>query len=117
MLGRGVLEIAGKEPDHAGITARAVAFALAMRDGVRPLALTIRAGVHTGEVEPRDQDIGGLGVHIAARISGIAEPNEVLASRTVKDLTAGAGIAFVDRGTHPLKGLAEDWPLYSVSTD
>jgi len=97
--------------------ARAIAFALAMRDGLRPLALTIRAGVHTGEIEQRDQDIGGLGVHIAARILDIADPNEVLASRTVKDLTAGSGIAFVDRGTHSLKGLPEDWPLFTVSTD
>ena len=76
--------------------ARAVGFALAMKDGVKAFALTIRAGEHTGEVALRDQDIGGLGVHIAARISGMAEPDEVLASRTVKDLTAGAGIAFVD---------------------
>jgi class 3 adenylate cyclase len=97
--------------------ARAVGFALAMRDGVKALALTIRAGVHTGEVELREEDIGGLGVHIAARISDMAEPGEVLASRTVKDLTAGAGIAFVDRGAHALKGLPEDWPLFSVSTD
>jgi class 3 adenylate cyclase len=97
--------------------ARAVGFALAMRDGVKAFALTIRAGVHTGEVELRDQDIGGLGVHIAARISGMAEPDEVLASRTVKDLTAGAGIAFLDRGSHALKGLPEDWPLFSVGTD
>jgi class 3 adenylate cyclase len=97
--------------------ARAVGFALAMKDGVKAFALTIRAGVHTGEVALRDQDIGGLGVHIAARISGMAEPDEVLASRTVKDLTAGAGIAFVDRGAHALKGLPEDWPLFSVSTD
>jgi class 3 adenylate cyclase len=57
----------------------------------RHFASTIRAGVHTGEVALRDQDIGGLGVHIAARISGMAEPDEVLASRTVKDLTAGGG--------------------------
>ena len=61
--------------------ARAVGFALAMKDGVKAFALTIRAGVHTGEVALRDQDIGGLGVHIAARISGMAEPDEVLASR------------------------------------
>jgi class 3 adenylate cyclase len=97
--------------------ARAVGFALAMKDGVKAFALTIRAGVHAGEVELRDQDIGGLGVHIAARISGMAEPDEVLASRTVKDLTAGPGIAFVDRGAHALKGLPEDWPLLSASTD
>jgi class 3 adenylate cyclase len=96
--------------------ARAVGFALAMREGVKAFALTIRAGVHTGEVELRDQDIGGLGVHIAARISDMAKPDEVLASRTVKDLTAGSGIAFVDRGAHALKGLQEDWPLFSVST-
>jgi class 3 adenylate cyclase len=68
---------------------RAVAFALAMRNGVKTLALSIRAGVHTGEVELRDEDIGGLGVHIAARISGLAEPDEVLAGRTVKDLNRG----------------------------
>jgi class 3 adenylate cyclase len=79
--------------------------------------LTIRAGVHTGEVELRHEDIGGLGVHIAARIAGLAEPDEVLASRTVKDLTAGSRIAFADRGTHALKGVPEDWPLFAASTD
>ena len=88
-----------------------------MREEVKTLTLRIRAGVHTGEVELRDQDIGGLGVHSAARISGMAEPDEVLASRTVKDLTAGSGIAFVDRGSHSLRGVPEQWPLFSVSTD
>jgi pimeloyl-ACP methyl ester carboxylesterase len=74
----------------------------------------MRAGLHTGECEVIGDDIGGIAVHIAARVSEQAGPDEVLVSRTVKDLVAGAGIEFVDRGTHELKGVSESWQLYAA---
>jgi class 3 adenylate cyclase len=77
--------------------------------------LTIRAGLHTGECEAMGEDIGGIAVHIAARVSGQAQGGEVLVSRTVKDLVAGSGIAFADRGEHTLKGISDTWQLYSVA--
>ncbi len=95
--------------------ARAGSCACAIRDGVHGLGLQIRAGVHTGEIELHDEDVTGLAVHIAARIRALAEPDEVLASRTVKDLVVGSGITFEDRGTHELKGVPEPWQVYAVS--
>jgi class 3 adenylate cyclase len=95
--------------------ARAVRCAQAIVEGVRRLGLEIRAGVHTGEVELLDGDIGGVAVHIAARISGLAGPGEVLVSRTVRDLVAGSGIRFLDRGTYTLKGITEDWQLLAAA--
>ena len=95
--------------------ARAVRFAADLGQQLSGEGLQIRAGVHTGEVElRRDGDLGGLGVHIAARICALAGPGEILASRTVKDLTAGSGLAFVDRGVHALKGVPEEWQLFAV---
>jgi class 3 adenylate cyclase len=94
---------------------RAVACALAIRDGVGPLGLRIRAGVHTGEVERRGDDVGGIGVHIGARIAALAGVGEVWVSRTVRDLTAGSGLAFADRGRHPLKGVPGEWELYALA--
>ena len=82
---------------------------------VRTLDLEIRAGVHTGEVETIDAEIGGLGVTIGARIGALAGPSEVLASSTVKDLTAGSGLSFEDAGEHELKGVPDHWRLYRVS--
>ena len=76
--------------------------------------MRVRAGAHTGEVELRGDDIGGIAVHIASRVAGLADPGEVLVSRTVKDLTAGSGIAFEDRGEHTLKGVADRWQLYAA---
>jgi class 3 adenylate cyclase/alpha-beta hydrolase superfamily lysophospholipase len=96
--------------------ARAVHCANAIRDRAQHIGLEIRAGLHTGEVELRPDDLGGVAVHIAARVVDLAEANEVLVSRTVKDLVAGSGIHFSDRGTHPLKGLPEPWQLYRVDT-
>jgi class 3 adenylate cyclase/pimeloyl-ACP methyl ester carboxylesterase len=95
--------------------ARAVTCACAIRDGVQGLGLEIRAGIHTGEIELGGKDVSGLAVHIGARVIGLAEPNEVLASRTVKDLVAGSGIAFVDRGMHELKGVPDAWQVYAVA--
>ena len=79
-------------------------------DGIR-----VRAGVHTGECEVMGDDIGGIAVHIAARVSGLAGASEVLVSRTVKDLVAGSGIAFDDRGEHTLKGVPDEWRLYAAA--
>lgn len=85
--------------------ARAVQCATQIRDSVRALGLEIRAGLHTGEIELLDGDIGGIAVHLAARILALAEPGEVLVSRTLTDLVVGSGITFEDRGLHELKGI------------
>lgn len=94
---------------------RAVACATAIRDAVGPLGLRIRAGVHTGEVERRGDDVGGIGVHIGARIAALAGVDEVWVSRTVRDLTAGSDLGFAERGCHPLKGVPGEWELYALS--
>ena len=94
--------------------ARAIECARGIVEGVRALGLEVRAGLHTGEVEPRGKDLAGVAVHIAARVSGLAGPGEVLVSRTVTDLVAGSGIEFVDRGEHELKGLPGTWKLFAV---
>jgi class 3 adenylate cyclase len=95
--------------------ARAIRCAQAIRDGARQLALDIRVGLHTGEVEIMGDDIGGLAVHIGERVCASAEPGEVLASRTVVDLVAGSGLSFDDRGEHELKGVPGRWQLYEVT--
>ncbi|HEU4977632.1 MAG TPA: adenylate/guanylate cyclase domain-containing protein, partial [Solirubrobacteraceae bacterium] len=95
--------------------ARAVRCAMALRDAVRSrAALELRAGVHTGEVELRGEDIGGLAVHIAARVMSLAAGGNVLASSTVKDLVVGSGLVFTDRGEHELRGVPGAWRLYEV---
>jgi class 3 adenylate cyclase len=76
--------------------------------------MRVRAGLHTGECEVMGDDIGGIAVHIAARVSALAGPDEVLVSRTVKDLVAGSGTQFSDRGVHELKGVPDIWQLYAV---
>lgn len=95
---------------------RAIAAARVMQRQVAHLDLALRIGIHTGEIETRGGDIGGLGVHLAARIMGQAEPAEILVSRTVKDLVAGSDIEFEGRGTHELKGVAEPWDLFAVTS-
>jgi class 3 adenylate cyclase len=94
--------------------ARAIRAADALRAGLRELGLEVRVGLHTGECELLGEDIGGIAVHIAARVLGRAGAGEVLCSRTVKDLVAGSGFRFADRGTHTLKGIPDDWQLYAV---
>jgi class 3 adenylate cyclase/pimeloyl-ACP methyl ester carboxylesterase len=94
--------------------ARAIRAADALRAGLRELGLEVRVGLHTGECELLGTDIGGIAVHIAARVLGRAGAGEILCSRTVKDLVAGSGFAFADRGTHRLKGIPDDWQLYAV---
>ena len=95
--------------------ARAVSCALAIRDAVASLGMAIRAGVHTGECEVRGEKVSGVAVHIGARVQSMALPNEILVSRTVKDLVVGSGLDFVDRGEHELKGVPGNWQLYSES--
>lgn len=95
--------------------ARGIQCAQEIAEGLRPLGVRIRAGVHTGEVELRGGDVTGLGVVIARRVCDLASGDEVLVSRTVKDLVVGSQISFTSRGVHSLKGLAEHWELYAVS--
>jgi class 3 adenylate cyclase/pimeloyl-ACP methyl ester carboxylesterase len=112
----------GKEADTAGDgffatfdgPARAVTCAKAIVEAIRPLGIEVRVGVHTGEVETIDGKVGGLAVVIGSRLGALAGASEVLASQTVKDLTAGSGLAFVDAGEHELKGVPDRWRLYRV---
>jgi class 3 adenylate cyclase len=97
--------------------ARAVRCASAIMASVSALDLQIRAGIHTGEVEVRGEDLGGLTVHIGARIAALAPAGDVLVSSTVKDLLAGSGMGFEDAGEHELKGVPDRWHLYRVTTD
>jgi class 3 adenylate cyclase len=93
--------------------ARAVRAALAIAGCARDLGLEARAGAHTGECEVHADDVGGLAVHIAARIGALARPGEVLVSSTVRDLVAGSGLGFVDRGVHELRGVPDTWRLFA----
>jgi class 3 adenylate cyclase/pimeloyl-ACP methyl ester carboxylesterase len=95
---------------------RAIRCAMAIRDAVQALGIEVRAGLHTGECEVRGDDIGGIGVHIGARVSALAGPNDVLVSSTLRDLVIGSGIAFEDRGTHQLKGVPGEWRLFAVAS-
>jgi len=94
--------------------ARAIRCAIAILEGVRSLGFEVRAGVHTGECEVMGKDLGGIAVHIGARVAALAGPGEVLATSTVKDLVAGSGLRFEDRGMQTLKGVPSKWHLYSV---
>ncbi|MCC6174421.1 MAG: adenylate/guanylate cyclase domain-containing protein [Chloroflexi bacterium] len=94
--------------------ARAIRCATTLQHQVRQLGIEIRAGLHTGEVELLDQDLGGIAVHLGARVMAEAGASEVLVSSTVKDLVAGSGIEFEDRGTHVLKGAPGGWRLFRV---
>jgi pimeloyl-ACP methyl ester carboxylesterase len=95
--------------------ARAIRAAQSIASGVRELGLEVRTGLHTGECELIGDDVGGIAVHIGARVVAIADPGEVLVSSTVKDLVAGSGIEFADRGAHTLKGVPGEWHLFSAS--
>jgi class 3 adenylate cyclase len=94
--------------------AYAIRCACAMRDALRGIDLQVRAGIHAGEVDLRDDDVGGIAVHIASRVADLARPEEVLVSRTLTDLVAGSGIDFDDRGEHELKGVPGTWRLFAV---
>jgi class 3 adenylate cyclase len=97
--------------------ARAVRCARAVSDGVRALGLEVRAGLHTGEVELRNDKVSGLAVHIGARVAAAAEAGEVIVSSTVKDLVAGSGLRFQDRGLKALKGVPGEWHLFALEPE
>jgi class 3 adenylate cyclase len=113
----------GREIDTAGDgflavfdgPARAVRCAAASAGAVRGLGLQIRAGVHTGEVEMMGANVGGIAVHIGARVAALAQPGEVLVSGTVKDLVAGSGIEFEERGIQVLKGVPGEWRIFAAT--
>jgi class 3 adenylate cyclase len=96
--------------------ARGVRCAQAICERVRSLGIEVRAGLHTGEVELRGNDIGGIAVHIGQRVSSLAAGGEVLVSRTVKDLVTGSGLDFTDKGEHELKGVPGTWSVFALTT-
>jgi class 3 adenylate cyclase/pimeloyl-ACP methyl ester carboxylesterase len=120
---RELVRFRGEEKDTAGDgffatfdgPARAIRCAQAIAVGVRELGLDVRAGVHTGECELHEQKVAGIAVSVGARVAAFAGPREVLVSSTVKDLVAGSGIGFDDRGVHELKGVPGEWRLFAVS--
>ena len=95
---------------------RAIRCAMAIRDAVQALGIQVRAGLHTGECEVRGDDIGGIAVHIGARVSALAGPNDVLVSSTLRDLVIGSGLEFEERGAHQLKGVPGEWHLSAVTS-
>jgi class 3 adenylate cyclase len=113
----------GREIDTAGDgflasfdgPARAIRCAAAVRDAARSRGVEIRAGLHTGECEIIGEKLGGIAVHTGARVAGKAEPGEILVSHTVKDLVAGSGLQFAERGSHSLKGVPGEWRLYAFT--
>jgi len=112
----------GREVDRAGDgflavfdgPARGIRCALAVMTAVHDLGLEVRIGVHTGECEAIGEAVAGMAVHIGARVSALAGPDEVIVSSTVKDLVVGSGFAFKDRGQHQLKGVPGEWQLFAV---
>ena len=122
LVRRELLRFRGREVDTAGDgflatfdgPARAIRCARAIADGMRELGLPIRAGLHTGECEMADGKVAGIAVHTGARVAAQAGADEVLVSNTVKDLVAGSGIEFMDRGAHELKGIPGEWRLFAV---
>jgi len=125
LIRRELVRFRGTELDVAGDgffarfdgPARAVRCACAISEHVRELGLEVRAGLHTGECELVDDKVGGIAVHIGARVAREAQPGEVLVSSTVKDLVAGSGLRFRERGSAQLKGLPEEWLLFAVERD
>jgi class 3 adenylate cyclase len=95
---------------------RAIRCAMAIRDAVQALGIEVRAGLHTGECELRGDDIGGIAVHIGARVSALAGPNDVLVSSTLRDLVIGSGLEFDERGAHQLKGVPGEWRIFAVAS-
>jgi class 3 adenylate cyclase len=93
---------------------RAIECALAIREALAATDIPVRVGIHAGEIEVRGDDVAGLAVHIAARVSALAEPGQVLVSSTVKDLVVGSSVAFTDRGEQQLKGVPGSWRVFAV---
>jgi class 3 adenylate cyclase len=122
LVRRELARFRGREIDTAGdgffvvfdTPARAVQCARAVRDAVRTLGLEIRAGLHFGEVETDGGGITGIAVHTGARVSAMAGAGQILVSRTVRDLVAGSGLRFTERGVHTLKGVPGEWPLFAL---
>jgi class 3 adenylate cyclase len=122
---RQLVRFRGRELDTAGDgffaafdgPARAIRCGCAIRDAVRPLGLQVRAGLHTGECEALGDKLSGIAVHIGARVAAHAEAGEVIVSGTVKDLVAGSGLRFEDRGVHSLRGVPGEWRLFAVSPE
>ncbi|MHB8572079.1 MAG: adenylate/guanylate cyclase domain-containing protein [Candidatus Dormibacteria bacterium] len=123
LVGREVQRHRGREIDQAGDgvlaafdgPARGVRCAQALMAAVREMGITLRAGLHTGECEVVGDGLAGIAVHIAARVAALAQPGEVLVSRTVHDLVAGSGLEFTDRGRHRLRGVPGEWRLFSLA--
>jgi class 3 adenylate cyclase len=123
LVRRQLVRFRGREVDTAGDgffasfdgPARAIRCASAIVESMPELGLEVRAGLHTGECELMDGKVAGIAVHTGARVSSFAQPGEVLVSSTVKDLVAGSGISFEDRGTHQLKGIPGEWRVYAVT--
>jgi class 3 adenylate cyclase len=118
-----VIRFRGKEEDATGdgflftfdAPARAIQCAWAIREVLRPLDITIRAGLHTGECEKTDSGLSGIAVHVGSRVAALAGPNETLTSSTVRALVTGADIYFEDRGNHKLKGVPDEWQLFAAT--
>ncbi len=123
LVRRQLIRFRGREVDTAGDgffasfdgPARAIRCARAIVESIPELGLEVRAGLHTGECELVDGKVAGIAVHTGARVASYAQPGEVLVSSTVKDLVAGSGLAFQDRGAHELKGIPGEWRLYAVA--
>ena len=124
LVRREVVRFRGEEQDTVGDgflatfdgPARAIRCAIAIREVVRRLGIQVRAGLHTGECERLEEKVGGIAVHIGARVAALALAEEILVSQTVKDLVAGSGLGFVPRGAHTLKGVPGDWLLFAVTS-
>lgn len=122
LIRRELSRFRGREIDTAGDgflatfdgPARGVRCARAISEEVRSLGIEVRAGLHTGECETMGDKLGGIAVHIGSRVAALAQPGEVLVSSTVKDLVAGSGLSFQDRGIYPLKGIPGEWKLFAV---
>ena len=122
LVRRELLRFRGREVDTAGDgflatfdgPARAIRCACAIVEGVKQFGLSVRAGLHTGECEVADGKVAGIAVHTGARVAAQADADEILVSSTVKDLVAGSGIAFAERGAHELKGIPGEWRLFAV---
>src|SRR5206468_969698 len=125
LIRRELVRFRGAELDVAGDgffarfdgPARAVRCACAISERVRELGLELRAGLHTGECEVVGEKVGGIAVHVGARVAKEAQPGEVLVSSTVKDLVAGSGLRFRERGSAALKGVPEEWRLFAVEPE
>jgi class 3 adenylate cyclase len=124
LVRRELLRYRGREVDSAGDgffatfdgPARAIRCASAIVDGVGEFGLAVRAGLHTGECEIADGKVAGIAVHTGARVAALASAGEVLVSSTVKDLVAGSGIQFIERGAHELKGIPGEWRLFALGS-